>query len=93
MEYENIALIENKLTFLMDLISKLSEKHPERLNDLNYLHNICQRYVIDIDVMKRSLDASNGHGNEGDFKEMILHINESLIDMRKLLESTFKRPQ
>lgn len=91
MSYKNINIIENKLTFLLNLINKLQKSYPERVKDLDYINAVCKRYAVDIETMKVSLDASNGHGNEADFQEMIIHIDKSLVEIKGLLEKTFKK--
>ncbi len=89
MENKNIDSIENKLGTMVSLIRMLTEKHPERVNDLNYIHGVCRQYAIDLDIMKKSLSEGQGHTSEDFFKEFIVYINTGLNDMRKLIAKAF----
>lgn len=89
MENKNIDGVETKLNAMVTLIKLLTEKHPERVNDLNYIHGVCHQYAIDLDIMKKSLEAGKGHTGEDFFKEFIVYINTGLNDMRKLIAKAF----
>lgn len=83
---KNIELIEKKLKSLLEKIESGLTHSRLKEDDLTYVKIMSNRYLREIALIKTTLEISKGSIEEGEFKELIIHIDNFAKEVNELIK-------
>lgn len=82
----NIELIEKKIKSLLEKIESGLTHSRLKEDDLTYVTIMSNRYLREIALIKTTLKISEETVNEGEFKELIIHIDNFAKKANELIK-------